>query len=73
MGVLLFTTITECTEKHDQNQLHLLDIEVCPQKEGLECEIKISKGKDLSISLYEKLITDQSLNECKSIISTTTN
>jgi hypothetical protein len=72
MGSYLFPITTECTEKPDQNQLHLLDIEASQQKGGLECEIKIKKGKDLNISLFEKLTTDQYLNECKSIISTTT-
>lgn len=61
------------TEQPDQNQLHLLDIDLSPQKEGSECEIKIKKGKDLSMSLYEKLLTDQYLNDYKSTIKTTTN
>jgi hypothetical protein len=72
MGKSLFPTTEQCIEKLDQNQLHLLDIEVCQRKAGLECEIKIKKGKDLNISLYEKLTTDQYLNECKYTISTTT-
>ena len=71
MGIVLSSNdYIWLTEKPDKKVLHLLDIELYQTKEDWEFEINIKKGQDLSMYLYEKLTTDRSLNECKSIIKT---